>query len=249
MKVLSNVGAYNEYVKGYDYNGNIKGFTRNGNLLNNNIFSIDDLTYDYQANSNKLFNVSDSRTEDGFNDKNKYSGTIIDDPKNDYKYELNGNLTKDLNKGITGIKHNFLNLPTEVLWNASKKINYTYDAKGVKLRKVVTDGVTVTTTDYLGGFQYQNSVLQFFPTAEGYVNVTGSNAFNYVYNYTDHLGNVRLSYQKEANGSLKVLEENNYYPFGLKHSGYNNTNLANVNYKYKYNGKKLQDELSLNLYD
>ncbi|MGV0923432.1 RHS repeat domain-containing protein [Empedobacter tilapiae] len=58
-----------------------------------------------------------------------------------------------------------------------------------------------------------------------------------------------MSYQKEANGSLKVLEENNYYPFGLKHSGYNNTNLANANYKYKYNGKELQDELGLNLYD
>ncbi|MGV0923465.1 RHS repeat domain-containing protein [Empedobacter tilapiae] len=55
-----------------------------------------------------------------------------------------------------------------------------------------------------------------------------------------------MSYQKEANGSLKVLEENNYYPFGLKHSGYNNTNLANANYKYKYNGQELQDELGLN---
>jgi len=245
----TNVGAYNEYVKGYDYNGNIKGFTRNGNLLNNNLFTIDDLTYDYQANSNKLLNVSDNRTEDGFADKNKYSGTTIEDPKNDYKYDLNGNLTKDLNKEITAITYNYLNLPTEVLWNASKKINYTYDASGVKLRKVVTDGTTVTTTDYLGGFQYQNSVLQFFPTAEGYVNVTDGTTFNYVYNYTDHLGNVRLSYQKEANGSLKILEENNYYPFGLKHSGYNNTNLANTNYKYKYNGKELQDELNLNLYD
>jgi len=48
---------------------------------------------------------------------------------------------------------------------------------------------------------------------------------------------------------LKVLEENNYYPFGLKHSGYNNTNLANPNYKYKYNGKELQDDFNINLYD
>jgi len=108
----------------------------------------------------------------------------------------------------------------------------------------------------MNGFQYyqavgkgNQSVLQFFPTAEGYVNVTGGTAFNYVYNYTDHLGNVRLSYQKESNGTLKVLEENNYYPFGLKHTGYNNTNVANPNYKYKYNGKELQDEFNINLYD
>ncbi|MDH2208572.1 RHS repeat-associated core domain-containing protein, partial [Empedobacter sp. GD03644] len=254
----TNVGAYNEYVKGYDKNGNIKGFTRNGSLLNNNLFPIDDLTYDYQANSNKLLNVSDSRTEEGFNDKNKYTGTTIDDPQNDYKYDLNGNLTKDLNKGITGIKYNFLNLPTEVLWGNGDKISYTYDANGVKLAKYVTEGVRITTTDYINGFQYkqvespisrQVKKLEFFPTAEGYVNVTDGTTFNYVYNYTDHLGNVRLSYQKEANGSLKVLEENNYYPFGLKHSGYSNTNLANANYKYRYNGKEQQTDLDINLYD
>ncbi|MGV0923463.1 RHS repeat-associated core domain-containing protein [Empedobacter tilapiae] len=42
------------------------------------------------------------------------------------------------------------------------------------------------------------------------------------------------------------MEENNYYPFGLKHSAYNNTNLANANYKYKYQGQERQDELGLN---
>jgi len=233
------INAYNETIKGYDKNGNITGIIRNGNNEIINAPVIDNLSYVYQTNSNKLLSVTDATTlTEGFNDGNKVG--------NDYAYDVNGNLTVDKNKGITKISYNYLNLPTEVLWNASKKINYTYDASGVKLRKVVTDGATVTTTDYLGGFQYVNNSLQFFPTAEGYVNVTGGTTFNYVYNYTDHLGNVRLSYQKEANGTLKVLEENNYYPFGLKHKGYNNTNLANTNYKYKYNGKELQEELGLN---
>ncbi|MGV0923422.1 DUF6443 domain-containing protein [Empedobacter tilapiae] len=251
----TNVNAYNEYVKGYDKNGNIKGFSRNGNRLNNNLFTIDELTYDYQGNSNKLLNVSDDTTEDGFNDKNKYSGTTANDARNDYMYDLNGNLTKDLNKGISKITYNFLNLPTEVLWENGDKISYVYDANGVKLEKYVQKNQLSSNkvTYYINGFQYykaagrgSQSLLQFFPTVEGYVNVTDGTAFNYVYNYTDHLGNVRLSYQKEANGSLKVLEENNYYPFGLKHSAYNNTNLANANYKYKYQGQERQDELGLN---
>jgi len=45
----------------------------------------------------------------------------------------------------------------------------------------------------MNGFQYSQeagkgnqSVLQFFPTTEGYVSVTGGTTFNYVYNYTDH---------------------------------------------------------------
>jgi RHS repeat-associated protein len=58
-----------------------------------------------------------------------------------------------------------------------------------------------------------------------------------------------LSYTKDATtGSLKILEENNYYPFGLKHTPYNADNFQ-PGYKYKYNGKELQDELGLNMYD
>ncbi len=250
--------AYNEYAR-YDKNGNILKMWRSGNQdLSNNVIWIDDLKYDYQANSNKLLNVSDDKTEDGFNDKNKYTGTTVNDVRNDYMYDPNGNLIQDLNKGITKISYNSLNLPTEVLWGNGDKISYAYDASGVKLAKYVQKNLlsNVETTYYMNGFQYSQaagkgnqSVLQFFPTAEGYVNVTGGTTFNYVYNYTDHLGNVRLSYQKESNGALKVLEENNYYPFGLKHTGYNNTNLANPNYKYKYNGKELQDDFNINLYD
>ncbi|MCA4809400.1 hypothetical protein OBJ96_08305 [Empedobacter falsenii] len=56
------------------------------------------------------------------------------------------------------------------------------------MNKVVTDGTTVSTTEYLDGFQYKDGVLQFFPTAEGYVNAitAGAVGYNYVYNMTDH---------------------------------------------------------------
>jgi RHS repeat-associated protein len=101
---------------------------------------------------------------------------------------------------------------------------------------------------------------------EGYVNVSDGGKFNYVYNYTDHLGNIRVSYTlNPADGQLKILEENHYYPFGLKHSNYNVDKVdfvkdetgffvilksveRNKN-QYKYNGKEFQDELGLNWYD
>ncbi|MFN1219081.1 RHS repeat domain-containing protein [Chryseobacterium kwangjuense] len=92
------------------------------------------------------------------------------------------------------------------------------------------------TTDYLDGFQYEDGTLKFFPTAEGYYNAeTGKD----VYNYTDHLGNTRLSYFKNGAGA-EIIEESNYYPFGLKHEGYN-VLAGNPAYKYKYNGKELQE--------
>ncbi|WP_265429944.1 RHS repeat protein [Chryseobacterium sp. YIM B08800] len=61
----------------------------------------------------------------------------------------------------------------------------------------------------------------------------------------DHLGSIRLSYAKRANGFPQVLEENNYYPFGLKHTGYNTGNMANSAFSYKYNGKELQSETGM----
>ncbi len=130
--------------------------------------------------------------------------------------------------------------------------------------------------EYLDGFQYTGGELNFFPHAGGYVNVTlgttGNRIFNYVYNYTDHLGNIRLSYTKDPEtGDLRILEENHYYPFGLKHGAYadyknkieainnetekavNPENPTDINsiyarYDYKYNYRELQDEFSLNLY-
>ncbi|WP_306352567.1 RHS repeat domain-containing protein [Flavobacterium sp. '19STA2R22 D10 B1'] len=111
--------------------------------------------------------------------------------------------------------------------------------------------------------------MKFFPHAEGYVNYT-QGSYNYVFNYTDHLGNVRLSYGLDSQTHvLTILEENNYYPFGLKHTNYNNTLILwqnNANnmpallpvafnslvpslYNYKYNGKELQNELGLGVYD
>ncbi|WP_432419625.1 RHS repeat-associated core domain-containing protein [Flavobacterium aestivum] len=75
-----------------------------------------------------------------------------------------------------------------------------------------------------------------------------------MFQYKDHLGNVRLSYGDANNDgaiiSAEIIEESNYYPFGLKHSGYNSVvTSANPAGKRLYNGKELQDELGLNMYD
>ncbi|WP_042722329.1 RHS repeat domain-containing protein [Flavobacterium sp. B17] len=64
-----------------------------------------------------------------------------------------------------------------------------------------------------------------------------------IYNYVDLLGNVRLSYFNNGS-SIEVLGENNYYPFGLRHEGYNDFD-GNPSYQYKYNGKELQTETGM----
>jgi RHS repeat-associated protein len=236
--------AYNESLT-YDKNGNILTLNRNG--TSETATAIDKLAYTYS--NNQLLKVADaSNKTQGFKD-----GTNTD---NDFTYDFNGNMTIDKNKGITLITYNHLNLPIKITFGTTGNIVYVYNATGQKLKKVVTQGTTVTTTDYLGGYQYLNNILQFFPTAEGYVAYSQTlNAYSYVYQYKDHLGNIRLSYSDANNDKLitnnEIVEESNYYPFGLKQTGYNNVtnSLGNSSaQKYKLKGKEWQDELGLNEY-
>jgi RHS repeat-associated protein len=58
----------------------------------------------------------------------------------------------------------------------------------------------------------------------------------------------------EIVNNADIVEENNYYPFGFKHKGYNSVvTSTNPGQKYKYSGKELQDENiggnQLNVYD
>ncbi len=227
----------------YDKNGNILNLQRNGNY-DDPVYNlqIDNLSYFYDtslSNLNRLMKVTDlSNDPTGFKDDSNGSNDIADD----YSYDANGNMVTDQNKGITSIKYNILNLPTEIIFlnNSTKKINYIYNAVGVKIRKIVTNGTVVSTTDYLNGFQYYKAtstaavVLKYFPTAEGYVSVTTSgttNSYNYVFTYKDHLGNVRVSYgfgptSTNTTPATYILQESNYYPFGLQHSNYNMNKLT-----------------------
>src|SRR5690606_14329698 len=114
-------------------------------------------------------------------------------------------------------------------------------------KKVEPTSGAMVTTDYLGGFQYENSELKFFHQPEGFVQKE-NNQYIYHFIYKDHLGNNRLTYA-DLNGDGEVtpgeiIEENNYYPFGLKHQGYNE--LAGDAHKYKFLNREYQPELGLN---
>ena len=183
----------------YDKNGNMATLQRTGET---NVF--DDLTYTY--NGNQLEKVDDAVTNqqtEGFIDGNT-SG-------DDYVYDINGNMIEDKNKGITAISYNHLNLPTTVNFGASNKIEYIYDATGLKLEKQVTDTSVLISTIYAGNFIYEDVTagesLKFFSHPEGYVEPDGSGGYNYVYQYRDHLGNNRLNYALDQVSSIDIQED------------------------------------------
>ncbi len=153
-----------------------------------------------------------------------------------------------------------MNLRTKIKFdnNNDKKINYTYSADGAKIRKVVNDGGAITTLNYTSnGSVYENNTLQFIPHAEGYITPDGS-SWRYVYQYRDHIDNIRLSYSDgDGNGTIsqsEIIQENNYQPFGLKMRGFNNNtnSLGNsMAERHMFGGKEFDDSFNetLNTYD
>ena len=155
---------------------------------------------------------------------------------NEYTYDANGNLTKDLNKNITGISYNCLNLPNTVTFSDGSTITYIYGADGTKLRTVHKIGSTTTTTDYCGNVIYENGVQKLLLTEEGYITLSDS---KYHYYLKDHQGNNRVVISQSGT----VEETNHYYPFGGAFASTSNVQ------PYKYNGKELDSKKGLNWYD
>ena len=230
--ISTNANRFSENVTGYDKNGNIKGLQRYGQLSSTAYGMIDNLTL--TLNGNQLNRVDDavaaSTYNGGFEFKN---GTNAAD---EYSYDANGNLTKDLNKGISGITYNFLNLPNAVTFSDGSTITYTYGADGTKLRTVHKIGSTTTTTDYCGNVIYENGVQKLLLTEEGYITLSDS---KYHYYLKDHQGNNRVVISQSGT----VEETSHYYPFGGVFASAGNVQ------PYKYNGKELDTKKGLNWYD
>jgi len=232
-----------------------------------------------KINGNQLSSVVDQSTSDL-----KTEGFVTDGVNNtaNYTYDSNGNMITDDLKGITDIEYNHLNLPRKITFDnldpeaisSSKKgFIYIYSAIGIKLEKKMFDLPSqVKTTQYAGNYIYEDSELKFFNHPEGYIvpvldtegsvkgysgGTTTYSSYSYVFQFKDHLGNVRLSYSdNDLDGAInplddEIIEESNYYPFGLKQRGYNYDFVGanNKAQQWKFNDIELNEDIGLNLYE
>ncbi|WP_158569269.1 DUF6443 domain-containing protein [Chitinophaga silvisoli] len=190
----------------YDANGGMQSMIQQG-MNGTAKETMDNLTYKYFDNSNKLRTVTDANTKSSTTLGDFINGTNGGD---DYTYNLNGNLTSDENRNISSISYNYLNLPEVITVKGKGTITYQYDALGNKLRKTVVDNSNITAvttvTDYAGGFIYQNDSLQTVEHEEGRIrplyitNKPVSYAFDYF--EKDHLGNIRLVLTDQPDSSV-----------------------------------------------
>ena len=230
--INTNTNRFSENVTAYDKNGNIKTLQRYGQTAASSYGLIDNLTFTLAGN--QLSRVDDAAAASAYNGGFEFKDGVKQ--ANEYTYDSNGNLTKDLNKGISTITYNVLNLPNMVTFSDGSTIAYTYGADGTKLKTVHKTGSTTTTTDYCGNVVYENGVQKLLLTDEGYVTLSDG---KYHYYLKDHQGNNRVV----INQSGTVEETNHYYPFGGVFASTGNTQ------PYKYNGKELDAKKGLNWYD
>ena len=230
--ISTNANRFSENVTGYDKNGNIKTLQRYGQTAASGYGLIDNLTF--TLGGNQLTRVDDAVATSAYNNGFEFKDGVKQ--ANEYNYDSNGNLTKDLNKGITNISYNCLNLPSVVTFSDGSTVTYTYAADGTKLKTVHKTGSTTTTTDYCGNVVYENGVQKLLLTDEGYVTLSDN---KYHYYLKDHQGNNRVV----INQSGTVEETNHYYPFGGVFASAGNVQ------PYKYNGKELDAKKGLNWYD
>jgi RHS repeat-associated protein len=135
----------------------------------------------------------------------------------EYSYDVNGNLSKDVNKQIQSIHYNYLNLADTIVYSDGRKIIYMYTASGEKLQEKVIqpNGAIIKKADYINEFLYNRDTLR--QIRQGYgrvvpVNVGDHNsAWEYQYEQKDQVGNVRtlLTSRPDADSDKGTFETAN----------------------------------------
>ena len=234
----------------YDKNGNILKLNRAGQQGTANVL-MDELEYSYEGN--RLIAVDDSIT--GINslfDYNDNNHKFNRDQIIEYLYDENGNMTSDINRGLTVNYTLLYNMPEDILFSEGRIRNY-YDADGIKRVKEYYDNSNqlMSRETYLDNFILSDDTTVRIITPEGYIQADLSQPTNtqHYYHIKDHLGNVRVVAQPSSlNNSMHIHQVNDYYPFGMTYQDDLVVNDMSDNV-YLYNGKERQKEMREGWYD
>lgn len=208
--------TYNDYSVSnvtYDPNGNLLSLKQRG-VEFGQVQDIDDLSYTYSDNSNRLDNVTDAVTTQ-FPDLNDF--TDNNTGNGDYSYDSDGNLTLDANKGIS-IIYNYLDLPTTVR-RVYDRIDNIYAGDGSLLQKTIQANGQTDVYRYWGDFVYRNDSLLYLLNDEGRCRwLADSNIFKYDYFVKDHLGNVRTTVTTDFGNTYDYLATHELASANFEHT-------------------------------
>ncbi|MBW8524872.1 RHS repeat-associated core domain-containing protein, partial [Chryseobacterium sp. LJ668] len=176
---------------GYEGGNNTNGYDANGNLTSMPDKKIDDIRYNY-------LNLPYQLKIDNYNKSLSYlyraDGTKL--KKSFITSNSNGAMYSSSTEYLDGF-HYASSTGDELWWAWYKETGEAYEPEAF--------------INMIHGSSY-NSVLKFLPTSEGFYDFENN---EYIYQYKDHLGNVRVSYKNGIDNKLTVTDSNDYYPFGM----------------------------------
>ena len=250
-------GNYDESLS-YDKMGNVQSLLRSGLLGDGSYGLIDNLSYNYHGN--QLLKVDDAAVGP------YYQGAFhfVDgaDEAVEYEYDANGNMVRDLNKGISSISYDLNNQPCKIEYNDGRNASYVYDAEGNKLSvsynltamssaqpqmpvmqssNVASANVSngQKTIDYCGNIIYDGEETMILNDV-GYALYDKDNTLTFHYYLKDHLGNNRVVVSEYG----EIEQVNDYYPTGALMA----SSKGGDTQRFKYNGKELERTNGLNWY-
>lgn len=251
-QLFTESGAYKVDNLSYDNNGNIKTMKSQGNST---ALSRDDFTYVYDGTKiNQLHSITDAGSASNYTDDIKTQGT------DNYVYNTNGQLTVDKFKDWSYYYNSDGKLTSvKVTSSGLYVVSFTYNAAGQRLKKTSYSRLGVETgyTWYVydaGGtlLSNYNTVVSTSVTSQTDLQVYGGtgrlgvyqrtstyNVTNYVYELTDHLGNVRSTFRNKA-GNTEPLTYADYYPHGSTLPGRNY--VSATPYRFAYQGQEKDAE-------
>jgi hypothetical protein len=118
----------------YDPNGNIEKMQRHNQRTASTFGVVDNLTYTYDTHGNSPIT---GRPIQRLQNNTYLSKDFKERNTAGYSYNNNGSLVSNLDKEISKISYNYLNLPdTVLLTGTNRRVTYQYDAEGNKVREV-----------------------------------------------------------------------------------------------------------------
>lgn len=227
----------------YDANGNIEKLKRTKNLFyNGSSFSsaMDNFTYQYPANSNRLGWVDDSDVA------TQPSGDLEDQALGNYTYNAIGQLTRNA-QNDNNYTYTASGLVKSVLDSGGDVgVEFVYDDRGHRVRKNRIEDANVAESTYyvrdasgqvMAIYNGDNTSNMEHPIY-GASRLGISRASGDTYELTDHLGNVRVVVQDNNTSGGNLLGRTDYYPFGMPMPNLN----VQGDYRYAYQGQEKDPE-------
>jgi RHS repeat-associated protein len=142
-------------------------------------------------------------------------------------------------------------LPYQVTFNNGNSIEWLYLTDGTKVQKTAQrKGKTtpILQQDYIGNVEYRNDTLEAVYMEDGRLTFDNGMFKRFEYYLSDHLGNNRVLFSDDGSGNATILQNQDFYPFGLQIAGDYVQNTSTED-KYRFNGKEYNDDFGLNLTD